>query len=97
MSTDTNINRSEASGDNNSSNTEQQTQSQKPATISGSEGTAPIILTEIQPVVRGVIVVAEGAGDMQVRLDLQRAVQTVLDVPVANIEVFERAAAEAAD
>jgi stage III sporulation protein AG len=50
----------------------------------------PIVLTEyIQPAVRGVIVVGMAPEILQVRLDLQRAVQTVLDVPVANIEVFE--------
>ncbi len=85
MNTDINSNRSESLD----GSTEQQTESQKPATVSGNGGTEPIVLTEKQPSVRGVIVVAEGAGNIAVRLDLQRAVQTVLDVPVANIEVFE--------
>jgi stage III sporulation protein AG len=89
MSTDINSNRSESLDGGKQSSTEQQTESQKPATVSGSGGTEPIVLTEKQPSVRGVIVVAEGAGNIAVRLNLQRAVQTVLDVPVANIEVFE--------
>lgn len=89
MSTDTNSNRSESLDGGKQSSTEQQTESQKPATVSGSGGTEPIVLTEKQPAVRGVIVVAEGAGNIMVRVDLQRAVQTVLDVPIANIEVFE--------
>lgn len=90
MSTDTNTNRSESVGDGKQSNTEQETQSQKPATVSGSGGSSPIIITEKQPSVRGVIVIAEGASDLMVRTNLQRAVQTVLDVPVGSIEVFER-------
>lgn len=40
-------------------------------------------------VVRGVIVVAEGAGDLGVRMDLQNAVKTVLGVDTSRIEVFE--------
>ncbi len=89
MSTDTNTNRSESVDNDKQSTTEQQTESRKPATVSGGGGTEPIVLTEKQPAVRGVIVVAEGAANIAVRLDLQRAVQTVLDVPAANIEVFE--------
>ena len=33
--------------------------------------------------------VAEGAGDPSVRLDLQRAVQAVTGAPLKAIEVFE--------
>lgn len=91
MNTDTNVNRSETTGDGKTSSTEQQTESKKPATVSSSGSTIPIVLTEKQPAVRGVLVVAEGAGNLSVRLNLQRAVQTVLDVPIANIEIFERA------
>ena len=90
MTSDTNTNRSETSSDGTQSSIHQQTESQKPVTVSGSGGTTPIILTEKQPAIRGVIVVADGAGDISVRLDLQRAVQTVLHVAVENIEIFER-------
>ncbi len=89
MSVDTNSNRSTTSDDGHESTTEHETESRKPATVSGGGGSQPIVLTEIQPAVRGVIVVAEGAGDIMVRLNLQRAVQTVLNVPVQSIEVFE--------
>ena len=89
MSKDTNSNKSQSVDDGKQSSTEQQTESQKPATVSGSGGTEPIVLTEKQPAVRGVIVVAEGAANISVRMDLQRAVQTVLNVPLSSIEVFE--------
>lgn len=92
MSMDSNINRTETVGDGKRSNTENQVESTKPATLSGSGGTSPIILTEKQPEVRGVIVIAEGAGNIMVRMDLMKAVQTVLQVPIANIEVFEKEA-----
>ncbi len=88
MNTDTNTNRSETVENDKESKTEQQTESKKPATVSGNGGSEPIVITEKQPAVRGVIVVAEGADNISVRMDLQRAVQTVLNVPAANIEVF---------
>ncbi len=44
--------------------------------------------------VRGVLIVAEGAGDMMVRVDLQRAAQTVLNVDASAVEVFEAEYAE---
>jgi stage III sporulation protein AG len=89
MSKDTNSNKSQSVDEGKQSSTEQQTESQKPATVSGSGGTEPIVLTEKQPAVRGVIVVAEGAANIAVRMDLQLAVQTVLNVPLSSIEVFE--------
>ncbi|HWR23036.1 MAG TPA: hypothetical protein VN366_06095 [Feifaniaceae bacterium] len=88
MNTDTNTNRSESVDREKESTVEQKTESQKPATVSGSNGTEPIVITEKQPAVRGVIVVAEGADNVAVRMDLQRAVQTVLNVPASSIEVF---------
>lgn len=60
-----------------------------------SETTSPIIvgndvivLKEIMPEVKGVIVVAEGASDVRVRLELLRAVQTVLEIDANAIEIF---------
>ena len=96
MNTETNTNRSETVDNGKESKVEQQTESKKPATVSGGGGTEPIVITEKQPSVRGVIVVAEGADNIKVRMDLQRAVQTVLDVPAANIEVFALGSADAA-
>ena len=50
----------------------------------------PIILKEMQPSVKGVVVVAEGASDVRVRESLSKAVQVLLDVPIHKIQVFER-------
>jgi stage III sporulation protein AG len=47
-----------------------------------------IILREIMPDITGVIVVAEGASNPRVRLELLRATQVVLGVGLANIEIF---------
>jgi stage III sporulation protein AG len=38
----------------------------------------------------GVIVVADGAGSLQVRLALTQAVRTLLGLPAASVEVLRR-------
>lgn len=77
------------SSSNGSGTTESETESSEPATITQSGGNQPIVLTERQPTIRGVIVIAEGAADIAVQMDLQIAVQTVLGVSASCIEVFE--------
>lgn len=75
-----------------SGTTESETESSAPATISQSGGNQPIVLTERQPTIRGVIVIAEGAADITVKMDLLQAVQTVLGVSANCIDVFEMSA-----
>ena len=62
----------------------------EPATVETANGHAPIILYEKEPLVRGVIVVAEGAADFSVREKLQAAVHAATGIPIERIEVFER-------
>jgi stage III sporulation protein AG len=50
----------------------------------------PLIIKEINPEVKGVIVVAEGAKDSKVKLLISQAVQTVLDIPAFRVTVYER-------
>ena len=50
----------------------------------------PLIIKEINPEIKGVIVVAEGAKDSKVKLKLSQAVQTVLDIPAHRVTVYER-------
>lgn len=50
----------------------------------------PLVLKEINPEIKGVIIVAEGAKDPKIKLELTKAVQTGLDVPAYRISVFER-------
>ena len=50
----------------------------------------PVVLKEMLPEVKGVVIVADGAGDAQVKESLSRAVQVLLDVPIHRIQVFER-------
>lgn len=46
--------------------------------------------TGVEGKANGVIVVADGAGDLNVRLSLARAVQTLLDLPASAVEVLPR-------
>ena len=50
----------------------------------------PLVIKEINPEVKGVIVVAEGAKDSKVKLMISQAVQTVLDIPAYRVTVYER-------
>ncbi len=43
----------------------------------------------MEPEIKGVIVIAEGARDVRVKLDLIRAVQTALGISPQQVEVFE--------
>lgn len=63
-------------------------ESVKPSTVSGGGSQSPIVLTEIMPKIRGVIVVAEGADNIRVRVELQNAVMTVLAAEPSAISVF---------
>ena len=90
MTTNTNTSSSESRSGGDTSLSSQVNETSQPATRSGEEGSEPIVLYEKEPEIRGVIVVAEGAADVAVRLDLQRAVCAVLDVPISAVEVFER-------
>ncbi|HOJ09109.1 MAG TPA: stage III sporulation protein AG [Clostridiales bacterium] len=51
----------------------------------------PIILKEMEPKVRGVVVVADGAGEPVVKENLVRAVQTLVDIAPHKVQVFARA------
>ncbi len=57
--------------------------------LSGSD---VVILEEKMPEIKGVIVVAEGAGDMKVKLKLMQATATVLGINANSIQIFTRRA-----
>ena len=97
MTTNTNTSSSESRNGSDTSLSSQVNETSQPATRDGADGSEPIVLYEKEPEIRGVIVVAEGASDVTVRLDLQRAVCAVLDVPISAVEVFERSGSETAE
>jgi len=65
------------------------TESMEPVTLYQDGENEAIVLMERMPQVRGVIVVAEGAADISVRMKLQAAVQAVLGVEASRVEVLE--------
>lgn len=56
----------------------------------GSGTKFPVILKKLKPAVKGVLVVADGAGDQEVKEKLSRAIQTLMDAPPHKVQVFER-------
>lgn len=59
-----------------------------PVIINGRDGPQPLILFEIKPKLKGVVIVSSGAYDVGVRLQLLRAVQAVVADDSVRIEIF---------
>jgi len=57
---------------------------------SSSGGKIPVVLKELEPEVKGVLVVAEGADSVEVRERIINAVTVVLDVPIHKVQVVQR-------
>lgn len=64
------------------------TASARVVTVAGSGGQQPLLEGIRQPAVRGVLVVAPGAADERVRLELARAVEAMLGVPLHRVEIL---------
>lgn len=58
-------------------------------TINGSSGDNALVLREDSPGVRGVIVVAEGADNLEVKLNLLKAVEIVLNIGPDKVDVYK--------
>ena len=65
------------------------TSSSSPIIISGGDGSNPLILTEELPKVKGVIVVASGASQIGIKLDILNAVSNLLDISTDKVSVLE--------
>ncbi|MHB1419266.1 MAG: hypothetical protein ACYCX4_06700 [Bacillota bacterium] len=50
----------------------------------------PVIVKETRSEVQGVLIVAEGAGDVRVKARIVQAVETILDIPAHQVDVFEK-------
>lgn len=51
-------------------------------------GGKPVILYEVQPKIKGVLIVAEGAENVKVKIEISKAVSTILNVDPKYIEIF---------
>lgn len=74
----------------NSSETEMEERVQEVLSLVDGAGAVRVVISG-EETASGVIVVAEGADDLAVRLELSRAVQSLLGVPNAKIEVLPMA------
>jgi stage III sporulation protein AG len=80
---DTKTSTSNSSGTSSSSNTS------SPIIVDVGEYNSALILTENLPAVKGVIVVSSGAGDVAVKLNITRAVSTLLGISVDQVSVLK--------
>lgn len=58
-------------------------------TIDSSGEKNALILKEIQPEIKGVIVISQGAGDISVKMNLFEAAKTLLNISADKVDVFE--------
>ncbi len=56
---------------------------------SPSGGKRPVVLKQLEPEVKGVLVVAQGADSVEVRDKICNAVTVVLDVPMHKVQVIQ--------
>ena len=63
--------------------------SNKIVTVYEQGTTTALILMKRKPQVKGVIVIAQGASDLTVRMSLSQAVRTVLQVSADRVDIFE--------
>ena len=80
--------RSDSNGDSNSLS-ETRRETSQPATNGGD---SVVVLQELSPVIKGVVVVAQGADDISVRMNLLRAAVTALQIDESRVDVFAMAA-----
>ena len=75
-----------ASGTSTKSNNT--TTNSTPIIITKNGQSEPLVLSEIMPNIKGVVVVSEGANNIRVKLNLLQAVQALLGVNSGQIEIF---------
>lgn len=65
-----------------------ETVTQTPVLITNNGETNPIVLEQISPKIKNIIIIARGAEDTNVKLELIKAVESLLGIPSSSIEVF---------
>jgi len=68
--------------------TQTENSSREPIIITVNGSNEPLVIKEIMPAVKGVVVVATGADNVKVKLDILKAVQALLNVESSQIEIF---------
>ena len=89
LSVDTQTSTTTDDSENGSSTTTSENTQNEIVTINGSNGSSALVLRENCPEVKGVLVIAEGADDIGVKLNLLNAVQTILSVGPDKVDVYK--------
>jgi stage III sporulation protein AG len=71
-------------------NQNDQSRDEQVVVVQGGKQDQPVILKTLKPKVRGVLVVAKGADNIQVKAWITEAVQKVLDVPAYKISILPK-------
>ncbi|WJQ83920.1 stage III sporulation protein AG [Brevibacillus brevis] len=71
-------------------NQNDQSRDEQVVIVQGGKQDAPVIVKTLKPKVRGVLVVAKGADNIQVKAWITEAVQKVLDVPAYKISILPK-------
>ncbi|MBO8163140.1 MAG: stage III sporulation protein AG [Brevibacillus sp.] len=67
-----------------------QSRNEQVVVVQGTKQEHPVVVKTVKPKVRGVLVVAKGAENIQVKAWILEAVQKVLDVPAYKISVLPK-------
>ncbi len=89
LSVDKQISSTTDIGENGNSTTNIENTQSNVVTINGGSGSDALVLKENTPVIMGVIVIAQGADNIAVKLDLLNAVETVLNVSPDRVDVYK--------
>ena len=73
----------------NSSGTTSSSTYSSPIIIDANGSSSALVMTEVLPAVKGVIVVSSGAGNVATRLNLLNAVSTLLDISIEQVTVLK--------
>ncbi len=71
-----------------SENEEKSSQTDKRAVMSGND---PVVIQELYPEVKGVLVVAQGAGNAEVKHSLAQAAAAAMGVSISRVRVYKSA------
>ena len=70
--------------------TESTNSNREPIIINVNGSNEPLVLYEIMPDIKGIVIVASGANDVRVKLDILKAVQALLAVESSQVEIFAK-------
>ena len=65
-----------------------ETVTQTPVLVTNNGETTPIVLEYVSPKINNIIIVASGAENTNVKLELIKAVESLLGIPASSIQVF---------